>query len=91
MPQLPQEVLPYEPWIWTELLAFDNTQGGLGVEAYLTRLGFVPQGISIMASASDFVMLHESLEEERPLFQDVCTRFGHAGNEERARQDWTNW
>ena len=81
----------YEAWIWTELLAFDNTCGDQGVGAYIERLGFVPKGISLMASASDFIMLHESLDVERPLFPDVCTRFGHAGNEERSRQNWTNW
>lgn len=80
----------YESWIWTELLAFDNTAPDQGVGAYLDRLGFVPTGLSLLASASDFIMLHEGLAEERALFPDVCTRFGHAGNEERSRQDWTN-
>ena len=81
----------YEAWIWTELLAFDSTAPDFGVEEYLDRLGYIPTGISIMASAIDFVLLHEPLDEERDLFQDVCTRFGHAGNEERARQNWTNY
>ena len=81
----------YEAWIWTELLAFDNTSPDQGVEAYLATLGFVPTGLSVMASASDFVMLHEPLDRERPLFPDVCARFGHTGNEDRARQDWTNY
>ena len=78
-----------ETWIWTELLAFDNLSPDQGVAEYILRLGFTPTGISLMASASDFIMLHEPLTADRPLFQDVCTRFGHAGNEERARQDWT--
>ncbi|MEI6503555.1 MAG: hypothetical protein WCP21_21295, partial [Armatimonadota bacterium] len=80
----------YAAWIWTELLAFDNTAPDLGVAEYLERLGFTPKGVSLMASASDFIMLHEPLTEERPLFPDVCARFGQAGNEERQRQDWTN-
>jgi hypothetical protein len=83
--------MTYETWIWAELLAFDNASADQGVSAYLERLGFVPTGISLMASASDFIVLHEPLDVERPLFPDVCTRFGHAGNEERARQDWSNW
>ncbi|MEI6504243.1 MAG: hypothetical protein WCP21_24790, partial [Armatimonadota bacterium] len=81
----------YEAWLWTELLAFDNTSCDLGVGEYLERLGFTPTGISLMASASDFIVLHEDLSEERPLFPDVCARFGQAGNEERQRQDWTNF
>jgi len=79
-----------ETWIWTELLAFDNRLADQGVDAYIECLGFVPAGISLMASASDFVMLHEPLDRERVLFPDVCARFGHSGNEERARQEWTN-
>ena len=88
-PQENERQVNYESWIWTELLAFDNASPDQGVAAYVERLGFAPTGISLMASASDFVMLHAPLTEDRPLFADVCTRFGHAGNEERARQDWT--
>jgi len=80
----------HESWIWTELLAFDNTQADLGVSDYLDRLGFAPTGVSLLASASDFIVLHEGLDEERPLYPDVCARFGQAGNEERQRQEWTN-
>ncbi len=83
--------MSHESWIWTELLAFDNAQADLGVGEYLDRLGFRPTGLSLLASASDFVVLHEGLAAERPLFADVCARFGQAGNEERQRQEWTNW
>ena len=31
------------------------------------------------------------MAQERQLFPDVCSRCGHAGNEERTRQDWTNY
>lgn len=81
----------YEKWIWTELLAFDNSQVDQGVQAYLDRLGFVPQGISLLVSAADFFVLHEAMDKERRLFPDACSRCGHAGNEERSRQDWTNY
>lgn len=81
----------YESWIWTELLAFDNTQSDQGVQSYCDRLGFVPNGISLLLSAVDFIMLHESMDRERTLFPDVCARCGHGGNEERRRQGWTNW
>lgn len=85
-----QNLNKYESWIWVELLAFDNAKEDQGVGAYLDRLGFIPYGISLMASASDFIMLHAPLETEKVLFPDICTRFGHAGNEDRSRQDWTN-
>jgi len=80
-----------ETWIWTELLAFDREQPDCGVKAYLDRLGFIPAGISALLSAVDFVLLHKGMEEEYELFPDVCSRFGHEKNEERARQKWTNY
>ena len=80
-----------ETWIWTELLAFDCTAPDCGVEAYIDRLGFVPDGISCLASAVDFILMHKGMTEEYELFPDVCSRFGHERNEERARQKWTNF
>ena len=80
-----------ETWIWTELLAFDCTAPDCGVKAYIDRLGFVPDGISALLSAVDFVLLHKGMDEEYELFPDVCSRFGHARNEERERQKWTNF
>ena len=80
-----------EIWIWTELLAFDNTASDLGVTRYLTECGELPYGISLLLSAADFVVLHQGMEREYSLFADVCTRFGHDGNGIRSRQNWTNY
>ncbi len=80
----------YESWIWTELLAFDNTKSDMGVGSYLKLIGFSPTGISLLLSSIDFVLLHPGMEEETELFPDICTRFGHARNENRTRQKWTN-
>ncbi len=80
-----------EKWIWTELLAFDNTAADYGVAAYLERIGFVPDGISLLLSSPDLVLLHRGLEEEYELYPDNCSRVGHDGNEERSRQRWTNF
>ncbi|OQA82264.1 MAG: hypothetical protein BWY31_03304 [Lentisphaerae bacterium ADurb.Bin242] len=79
-----------EAWIWTELLAFDNTQTDYGVGEYLHRTGFVPDGVSLLLSAIDFVLLHRGMETEYELFPDVCSRLAHEENEERKRQKWTN-
>lgn len=79
-----------EVWIWTELLAFDCEAPDCGAGAYLARTGRTPDGISLLLSAVDFVLLHRGMEEEYELFPDVCSRFGHAGNEERMRQKWSN-
>ncbi|MBS1370325.1 MAG: hypothetical protein HPZ91_10260 [Lentisphaeria bacterium] len=77
-----------EKWIWTELPAFDRDAADRGVASYLDTLGFVPDGISLLLTAIDFVMLHETWQPERPLFPDVCSRMGHDGNGIRARQEW---
>ncbi len=81
----------YKPWIWTELLSFDNVQQDLGVSAYLAKTGFIPEVICLMSSTPDIVFLHKPLTEEIVLSPAICSRDGHAGNEERRRQDWTNF
>ncbi|KKR04406.1 MAG: hypothetical protein UT30_C0008G0028 [Candidatus Uhrbacteria bacterium GW2011_GWF2_39_13] len=81
----------YEAWIWTELLAFDNTQKDQGVSEYLIKTGFIPKGICLLVSSPDFVLLHDGIKEEKILPPDICSRRGHERNEERERQEWTNY
>lgn len=76
-------------WIWTELLAFDVTRADFGVSEYLCSMGFVPDGVSLLLSAPDFILQHEGLEKDAPLPPDVCSRNGQEGNEQRARQIWS--
>lgn len=76
-------------WIWTELMAFDAAQEDAGVAEYLGTVGFVPYGISLLLSSVDFVLLYAPAEPEAELFPDICSRFGHSGNETRKRQKWT--
>ncbi len=80
-----------EKWIWTELLAFDIEQDDYGVGAYLERTGFAPDGITFLLSAVDFILLHSGMETETTLFPDICSRIAHERNEDRHRQEWTNW
>ena len=80
-----------ERWIWTELLAFDRNSEDRGTAEYLKKLGFVPDGISLLLSAVDFILLHKGMEQEYTLFPDICSRVAHERNEERHRQEWTNW
>ena len=79
-----------EMWIWSELLAFDNTAADFGVAAYLAQIGEIPTGISILSSY-DFVLYHESLAAETVMPPTVCSRQGHTGNGVRDRQEWTNF
>ncbi len=80
-----------ETWIWTELLAFDREKPDYGVEEYLERIGFPVDGITFLLSSMDFILLHDGMEKEHVLFPDVCSRQGHEENEERKRQEWTNY
>ncbi|MBO4630585.1 MAG: hypothetical protein J5858_01545, partial [Lentisphaeria bacterium] len=79
-----------ELWIWTELLAFDNSSPDLGVQKYLEHIQTIPTGISIL-SGYDLVLYHEPLEKEIVMPPQVCSRGGHLTNGVRNRQDWTNF
>ncbi|MBO4292013.1 MAG: hypothetical protein J5898_08915 [Lachnospiraceae bacterium] len=79
-----------ELWIWTELLAFDNTRPDFGVKEYLASVGEPPTGISFLTGI-DFVFQHVSPETaEKTLPPDLCSRSGHSTNGKRQRQAWTN-
>lgn len=79
-----------ELWIWTELLAFDNTQPDMGVKEYLEHVQTIPDGISIL-SGIDLILYHKPLAEEVVLPPMVCSRNGHLSNGIRNRQEWTNF
>lgn len=80
-----------EHWVWTELLAFDNTAPDCGVAEYLSTLGFVPQVACLLFSTPDLFMLHDNLDTEKTLSPLLCSREAHPGNGTRQRQCWTNF
>lgn len=77
--------------IWMQLLGFDRDEKDKGVEALLTRTGFVPNSVCGLLYHPDFVHLHRGMDHEYTLFQDNCAYLGAPGNRERKRQDWTNY
>lgn len=79
-----------ERWIWIELIGFDNTSGDYGVSQLIDKVGFVPDGICLLASSPDIVLQHPGMAREVTLAPDICAREGHTHNQERQRQDWTN-
>ncbi|MFC1526160.1 hypothetical protein ACFL6X_05040 [Candidatus Latescibacterota bacterium] len=79
-----------ERWIWIELIGFDNASGDYGVSEFIEKVGFVPEGICLLASSPDIVLQHPGMAMEAPLPADICARQGHTHNQERRRQDWTN-
>lgn len=83
--------LHYERWVWTELLGFDAEQKDGGVGTYLATLNFIPEGVSLLLAAPDFILQHNGLHEDAVLPRDFCARDGHAGNEDRPTQVWTRF
>ena len=73
-----------EKWIWLELFAFDPEKDDCGVESYIKNAGFIPNGVSLLLNAIDFVLLYDGMDREYPLFDEVNGRgSGH--------KKWTNY
>ena len=81
----------HEFWVWTELLAFDNSQKDFGVAEWLERVGQAPDGIALMLSHQDIVIFHPGMDTEYTLSPEYCSRNAHERNAFRHRQDWTNY
>ena len=79
-----------ELWVWTELLAFDNTRRDFGVKAYLDEAQKIPTGISFL-TGYDFALKYAGMDRERVLPPGVCSRSAHETNGRRERQKWTNY
>jgi hypothetical protein len=77
--------------LWIELIGFDNTSPDYGVDDFIKTLGFVPDRISFHLTSIDFVNTHQGMDKEYQLPHYACSYFGHTHNDDRARQDWTNY
>ncbi len=76
---------------WIELIGFDNTKPDFGVNDYVKTLGFVPYGVSFHLTSINFVNDHKGMESEYRLPVYACSYSGHTHNDDRIRQDWTNY
>ncbi len=81
----------FENYVWIELIGFDNTLPDFGVEKLLKTMGFQPQAMLLLVTSADFVHMHKGMDEERKLDPFFCSYYGHPYNDERPRQDWTNY
>ncbi|MEG0767597.1 MAG: hypothetical protein RR482_07765 [Clostridia bacterium] len=77
--------------VWIELIGFDNTAEDYGVGRFLDAAGFVPHAVSFHLSSIDFVNTHPGMEQELPIPLYSCSYGAHTHNDERERQNWTNW
>lgn len=77
--------------VWMPMIGFDRDQPDKGVAEVLGRMGFAPQGVSVFLFHPDIVHQHTGMGAERPLPPDNCSYYGSPRNEDRCRQDWTNY
>jgi len=77
--------------VWIELIGFDNEAADYGVADYLSKTGFVPDVISFHLTSISFMLTHKGMEKEHRLPTYACSYVGHAGNDDRHRQEWTNY
>ena len=77
--------------VWTPLIGFEKEASDKGASGMLSKIPFVPDGVSAFVYHMDFIMQHEGMDEERILPPDMCSYAGSARNGERERQEWTNY
>jgi len=78
-------------YLWTALVGFDKNLPDKGVEEYLDKLGYTPDGISLFVFNPDIVNLHEAgLEKEKLLPLSNCNYYGAIRNGIRDTQQWSN-
>lgn len=76
---------------WMPMIGFDREKEDKGVGAFLERTQFTPDGTSVFLFHPDFVLQHDGLDKEVRLHPDNCSYYASQRNEERCRQDWTNY
>jgi len=81
----------HENYVWMELIGFDNEKEDFGIEELLETMGFRPAAFLLLMSSIDLVNLHQGMEKEYALDPYFCSYGGHPYNDERPRQQWTNW
>jgi hypothetical protein len=77
--------------VWIELIGFDNEASDFGVQSLIDTMGFVPDMVSFHLTSISFVNTHPGMREEFVLPIYACAYSGHEYNDDRRRQDWTNW
>lgn len=77
--------------VWMPMIGFDRNEPDRGVGKLLERMSFVPNGVAAFLFHPDIVHQHTGMAAERTLPPDNCSYYGSPRNEDRCRQDWTNY
>lgn len=80
-----------EIFAWMPLIGFDKNLSDKGVSDFLNRTQFLPHGINLFLFHADIVHKYTGLTEEVILPPDNCNYYASPYNEERSRQEWTNY
>ena len=78
-----------DKYLWTELIAFDNTLPDFGVGEYLSRMEVKPKGVSFLFVEPEIVHGYKNLDSDYPIEDGWCSYCARPFNEERRRQRWT--
>ena len=77
-------------FLWTELIAFDNTLPDFGVGEFLSRSRVKPDAISLLLLESSLFERHApGLAADFPLPEQACSYRARPYSRERKRQAWT--
>ena len=80
-----------EMFAWMPLIGFDKDLADKGVDKLTDRIGFKLNGTCLMVCHPDLVHYHEGMDEQIVLPPDMCSYYANPYNEERSRQEWTNY
>lgn len=80
-----------EIFTWMPIIGFDREAEDKGVDALIERMGFVPHGVSVFMFHPDIIHFHAGLEHEVAFPPDFCAYYANPYNEERRRQEWSNY
>ena len=89
--RLAKQIIGKEVVLWVPLIGFDRSKSDKGVEEFLSRTGFIPDGISLFVYNADFFNLHGGMEKEYTFPKDFCNYFGAPRNDIRSIQPWSNY
>lgn len=77
--------------VWMPMIGFEKNDWDKGARRIINQISFAPDGLSAFLFHPDIVMQHNGMETERILPPDNCSYYGSPRNDERFRQEWTNY
>ena len=80
-----------EIFCWMPLTGFDKDLPDKGVSTLISRAGYAPHGVCLFVFHPDIVHQHDGMASEKILPPDNCSYYANPYNEERRRQEWTNY